>query len=56
MWVWVSTKHFTVQLDVKGELITRAAPICRYAVGKKASWFKDYLTQRGILLDWIEFK
>jgi len=56
VWVWCSTVAFTVGLDVEEGRITKAPPICRYAIGKSASWYKRYLASRGILLRWVEFE
>lgn len=53
MEIWVNTKHFTVSIEVKQGIITDTAPICRWVKGHTADWFKRYLTEKNILIDWV---
>lgn len=46
-WVWVSMPHATFALAVERGVVVQAAPIARWAVGKREHEVAAYLRKRG---------
>ena len=56
-WIWCSTTYFTCALDYDTNgIITDAAAICKWTIGKHKDYVKDYYkNKKKVLLDWREF-
>ena len=56
MWVYVSTTYYCCRVDAdENRNIIDAAPITHWAIGKNLDWFKQYLENKGVLLEWLEY-
>jgi hypothetical protein len=47
MLVQVTTPHFCASLVVDGDICMEAAPILKWAIGKRSDWLRDYFRQKG---------
>lgn len=45
--VQVTAPHFCASLVLVDDTCTEAAPILKYAIGKRREWLRDYFRQKG---------
>ena len=45
--VQVKAPHFTAGFVTDGKIVTEAAPILKYLMGKTEAWARHYLKQKG---------
>lgn len=45
--LWISLRWATFGMEVDGGIVTSAAPIARWCVGKDAKWAMRYWMERG---------
>ena len=49
---WISLSYATFILEVDEEKVVYAAPIAKWATGKKLEMVLDYWKKKGQLLEW----
>lgn len=47
MLVSVDAPHFYAGIVLENDVIVRAAPILKWAIGKRRAWLSDYFRQKG---------
>ena len=47
MLVAVDAPHFYAGIVLTDDVVTRAAPILKWTIGKRRTWLADYFRQKG---------
>lgn len=56
-WIYVSATYFTVRMEVDERgYVTETAAICKWCKGKHKDYVRQYYKNKGVLLEWKEFK
>jgi hypothetical protein len=47
IFVQVAAPHFVAAIVLEDDVCTEAAPILKYAIGKRREWLRDYFRSKG---------